>query len=151
VTAPAVRQRLLALEHRYPAYLLTSLLPVLLMPLASSQAAGPQRLVMPLVFTLLVLQSLRTLPALDASPAQRRWVWLFRLCGFGALVAVWLVQALPMEMVPVQHLLPRLPPLKQQRSVRRSEFCDALAVSWLRSPGGARTWARYSSMAWPPA
>ena len=108
MTAPAVRQRLLALEHRYPAYLLTSLLPVLLMPLASSQAAGPQRLVMPLVFTLLVLQSLRTLPALDASPAQRRWAWLFRLCGFGALVAVWLVQALPMEMVPVQHLLPRL-------------------------------------------
>jgi hypothetical protein len=50
------------------------------------------------VFTLLVLQSLRTLPALDASAAQRRWAWLFRLCGFGALVAVWLVQALPMAM-----------------------------------------------------
>ncbi len=93
-TAPR-RERLIALERLYPRYLLVTLLPVLVMPLASSQLAGPRRLVMPVVFTLLVFQSLRTLPNPAGGVAAQRANRLFRALGLAALLATWLAFALP--------------------------------------------------------
>ena len=89
---PALRrQRLIALERQYPRYLLVSLLPVLVMPLATSQAGDLRRLVMPVVFTLLVLQSLRTLPSTVRSVRARQSDWLFQVLGLAAVLNTWLV------------------------------------------------------------
>lgn len=89
------RQRLIALERQYPLYLVASLLPVLVMPLASSQAEGLPRLVMPLVFTLLVLQSLRTLPSTVRGVRARQSDRLFRVLGLAALLTTWLAFRAP--------------------------------------------------------
>jgi len=89
-TAALRRHRLIALERHYPRYLVVSLLPVLVMPWASLEGQGPQRLVMPLVLTLLVLQSLRTLPSTAGGVRAQRSDQLFRALGLAIVLITWL-------------------------------------------------------------
>jgi hypothetical protein len=84
------RQCLLSLERQYPRYLVVSLLPVLVMPWANIDGPAPQRLVIPLVLSLLVLQSLRTLPStVGGGRAHLSDQW-FRALGLAVLLTTWL-------------------------------------------------------------
>ncbi len=84
-----LEQRLIAQERQYLPFLLAALLPVLLMPMANSAGPMPQPLVAPVVFDLLALQSLRTLPVLQPSWRARLYGRLYQ--GLALLTAglVW--------------------------------------------------------------
>jgi hypothetical protein len=82
-------RRLIAQERQFPLFLLAALLPVLLMPMASSTGPMPQPLIAPLVFDLLALQSVRTLPVLQPSWRARLHGHLYQLMALLTAVLVW--------------------------------------------------------------
>jgi voltage-gated potassium channel len=83
-------RRLLQLEEQFVPFLLLTLLPVFLMPVASISGVGLARLLLPVMVSLLVFQSIRLLPAIRPSSSQVLRVQLYRLLGllaaFGTLV-----------------------------------------------------------------
>ncbi|MCT0225390.1 potassium channel family protein [Synechococcus sp. CS-1328] len=68
---------------------MAALLPVLLMPMASSAGPMPQPLVAPVVFDLLALQSLRTLPVLQPSWRARIYGRIYQGLALLTAVLVW--------------------------------------------------------------
>ncbi|WP_411871315.1 ion channel [Vulcanococcus limneticus] len=94
--APSARQRLLrqqrhlvSLEPRFLGLLLTTLLPVLLLPLTANRT-GPSAWLVPLLYSLLIQQSIRTLPVLRPSPGAMTLVRAYRLLGVLAAGGLWL-------------------------------------------------------------
>lgn len=92
IALSAEQRRILQLEPRFIPFLATSLLPVLVMPYAHSSGTLLERLVLPGVLTLLVLQSLRTLPRMDSSRQALLGARSFQLLGLLAAAGTWLDQ-----------------------------------------------------------
>lgn len=84
-----LERRLIAQERQYLPFLVTALLPVLLMPMANSAGPMPQPLVAPLVFDLLALQSLRTLPVIQPSWRARLYGRLYQALALFTALLVW--------------------------------------------------------------
>ncbi|MCP9885300.1 two pore domain potassium channel family protein [Synechococcus sp. ATX 2A4] len=82
-------RRLLQLEEQFVPFLLLTLLPVFLMPVASISAVGLAQLLMPVMVSLLVFQSIRLLPAIRHSSSQLLRVQLYRLLGLLAAFGTW--------------------------------------------------------------
>lgn len=76
--------RWLRIERQFLPLLLTTLLPILLLPSTASGDRSSRWLFFSLQ-VLIILQSLRCLPALSSSPASRRWELGYRLLGGLAL------------------------------------------------------------------
>lgn len=76
--------RWLRIERQFVPLLLTTLLPILLLPSTASGDRSSRWLFFSLQ-VLIILQSLRCLPALSSSPASRRWELGYRLLGGLAL------------------------------------------------------------------
>ncbi|QPN61251.1 two pore domain potassium channel family protein [Synechococcus sp. CBW1002] len=83
------QRRLIALEGQFPAFLAASIMPVLLMPLANEVGPFPQPLVAPVVFDLLILQSVRTLPVLQPTFRGRCIGALYQWLGFVTGLPIW--------------------------------------------------------------
>lgn len=83
------QRRLVRLESQFVPLLISVLLPVALLPV-TAEPGGPYRVLLPLLFTVLILQSLRTLPLLAPNRAARILVTVQRLLGIGAIVALWM-------------------------------------------------------------
>lgn len=84
-----LERRLIAQERQYMPFLVAALLPVLLMPMANSAGSMPQPLVAPVVFDLLALQSLLTLPVLQPSWRARFYGRIYQLLAVLTAVLVW--------------------------------------------------------------
>jgi|688.fasta_scaffold112616_2 hypothetical protein len=80
-----------AREHQLVLFLVASLLPVLVLPWANGEGTLPERLVVPVVMTLLVVQSIRTLPRFDNRPVAGRVTRVFQLLGLLSAVGCWLL------------------------------------------------------------
>lgn len=76
--------RWLRIERQFVPLLLTTLLPILLLPSTASGDRSSRWLFFSLQ-VLIILQSLRCLPAFSSSPASRRWELGYRLLGGLAL------------------------------------------------------------------
>ena len=79
----------MSLEPRFLGLLVTTLLPVLLLPLTANRT-GPGAWLVPLQFSLLIHQSIRTLPVLRSSPWAASLVRSYRLLGSLAAAGLWL-------------------------------------------------------------
>ncbi|MFM7237116.1 MAG: ion channel [Cyanobium sp.] len=84
--------RWLRIERQFVPLLLTTLLPILLLPSTASGDRSSRWLFFSLQ-VLIILQSLRCLPAFSSSPASRRWELGYRLLG-GLALATNLASAL---------------------------------------------------------
>jgi len=81
-------QRLLRVERQFVPLLITTLLPILLLPwTAHGQLFS--HLTLAAVLSLLIGQTLRSLPLLIPSPWGALWVGAYRLLGLASLVVVW--------------------------------------------------------------
>jgi hypothetical protein len=85
LSAAAIRAK----ERHFPLFLLTALLPIVLFPVANLDGTLLQRLAMPLAVTLLVLESLRAMPAWVARWGGLRLNGLYRLLGLCSGLSVW--------------------------------------------------------------
>ncbi len=83
------QRHLVGLEPRFLGLLATTVLPVLLLPLTASRT-GPGAWLVPLQYSLLILQSIRTLPVLRPSRRARAVVGAYRLLGGLAAAGLWL-------------------------------------------------------------
>jgi hypothetical protein len=81
----AIRER----ENHFPLFLLTALLPILLFPFASSDGTALQRLLMPFLITLLVIESIKVLPDWMAQIGLFRVNGVYRTMGLVSALAVW--------------------------------------------------------------
>lgn len=93
------------MEHQLVLFLLASLLPVLMLPWADANGNVLQRLVIPVVMTLLVAQSLRTLPRFDNRPIAGRITRVFQLLGGLSALGCWLLLLPGIAVLPSAHLL----------------------------------------------
>lgn len=80
-----------AVEHQLVLFMVASLLPVLVLPWAKGDGTPLERLVVPVVMTLLVMQSIRTLPRFDNRPIAGRVTQVFQLLGVLSAVGCWLL------------------------------------------------------------
>lgn len=78
-------------EHQLVLFLVTSLLPVLVLPWAKGNASLMESLVVPVVMTLVVIQSIRTLPRFDNRPLSGRMFRLFQSLGALSALGCWLL------------------------------------------------------------
>jgi hypothetical protein len=85
LSAAAIRAK----ERHFPLFLLTAVLPIVLFPVANLDGTLLQRLAMPLAVTLLVMQSLRALPAWIAHWGGLRLNGIYRLLGLWSALSVW--------------------------------------------------------------
>lgn len=85
LSAAAIRAK----ERHFPLFLLTALLPIVLFPVANLDGTLLQRLAMPLAVTLLVLESLRAMPAWVAHWGGLRLNGIYRLLGLWSALSVW--------------------------------------------------------------
>jgi len=85
LSAAAIRAK----ERHFPLFLLTAVLPIVLFPVANLDGTLLQRLAMPLAVTLLVMQSLRALPAWVAHWGGLRLNGIYRLLGLWSALSVW--------------------------------------------------------------
>lgn len=83
------QRRLIAQERQFLPFLVATLLPVLLMPWASFHRGALAMLLLPVLFTLLVLQSLRTLPGIESSTAARWSLLAYRGFGMLGILGAW--------------------------------------------------------------
>ncbi len=87
----SLRRRLVRLEPQFLPLLISVLLPVLLLPVAARNGLG-YGLLLPLLLTVLVVQSLRALPVLAPyQRASRLALQLQRLLGGGAMLGMWIL------------------------------------------------------------
>ncbi|MCT0210842.1 MAG: hypothetical protein DCF18_02730 [Cyanobium sp.] len=101
-------RRLLLLEEQFVPFLLLTLLPVFLMPVATIRGVGFARFLLPVMVSLLVLQSIRLLPAIRPSSSELLRVQLYRLLGLLAALGTWvplLVGGWPNQQLRVVALL----------------------------------------------
>jgi hypothetical protein len=84
-----LQRRLVRLEGQFVPLLVTVLLPILLLPLTASHD-GPGQWLIPLLFSLLILQSIRTLPVVKPSRSAAALVTAYRAIGLLALAGLWL-------------------------------------------------------------
>jgi hypothetical protein len=82
------QRRLVKLEPQFVPLLLSVLLPVVLLPVAALPSGG-FRWLLPLLLTVQVGQSLRSLPALSPGRLSRVVLALHRLLGLGAITGMW--------------------------------------------------------------
>lgn len=85
---PSSRSRLIRLERRFVPLLVTTLLPILLLPW-TAHGQGYARLILAVVISALIVQTMRSLPLLIPSPRAPLWVGAYRLLGLADLVVVW--------------------------------------------------------------
>lgn len=97
--------RIASLEHQLVLFLLASLLPVLVLPWANANGSVIERLIIPTVMTLLVVQSLRTLPRFDNRPIAGRIARAFQLLGVLAALSSWLLLVPQIYALKNSHLL----------------------------------------------
>jgi hypothetical protein len=83
------QRQLVSLEPRFLGLLVTTLLPVVLLPLTANRT-GPSAWLVPLQYSLLIQQSIRTLPVLRPSPGAASLVRAYRLLGALAAAGLWL-------------------------------------------------------------
>lgn len=83
--------RIASVEHQLMLFLLASLMPVLVLPWADANGNLLERLIIPSVMTLLVVQSLRTLPRFDHRPIAGRISRAFQLLGVLSALSCWLL------------------------------------------------------------
>lgn len=93
------------MEHQLVLFLLASLLPVLMLPWSDMNGSVPARLVIPVVMTLLVLQTMRTLPRFDSRPISGRITRVFQLLGGLSALSCWLLLLPGIAVLPSAHLL----------------------------------------------
>jgi hypothetical protein len=96
LSAQAIRAK----ESHFPMFLLTALLPSVVFPLARLDGVLLQRTALPLSVTLLVLESLRAMPAWVAQLGPIHINGIYRFLGLFSVVAVWL------PLLPWQKQLP---------------------------------------------
>jgi voltage-gated potassium channel len=94
-----------AVEHQLVLFLVASLLPVLVLPWANTAGSLLERLVVPVVMTLLVVQSIRTLPRFDSCPLSGRVTQVFQLLGVLSAVGCWLLLVPSLAGLQRSHLL----------------------------------------------
>jgi hypothetical protein len=94
-----------AVEHQLVLFLVASLLPVLVLPWANTAGSLLERLVVPVVMTLLVVQSIRTLPRFDSRPLSGRVTQVFQLLGVLSAVGCWLLLVPSLAGLQRSHLL----------------------------------------------
>ena len=94
-----------AVEHQLVLFLLASLLPVLVLPWANGDGGSLERLVVPVVMTLLVVQSIRTLPRFDSRPIAGRVTQVFQLLGVLSAAGCWLLLVPSLWVLHRSHLL----------------------------------------------
>ena len=94
-----------AVEHQLVLFLLASLLPVLVLPWANGDGGSLERLVVPVVMTLLVVQSIRTLPRFDSRPIAGRVTKVFQLLGVLSAAGCWLLLVPSFWVLHRSHLL----------------------------------------------
>ena len=90
------QRRLVNLEPQFLPLLLSVLLPVVLLPATTLHMRG-FRWLLPVLLSILIVQSLRALPALSDSPLGRLVVTLHRLLGFSAMGTLWLLTVLELN------------------------------------------------------
>lgn len=78
-------------EHQLGLFLIAALLPVLVLPWAKGDGTLAERLIEPVVMTVLVVQSIRTLPRFDNRPVSGRVCQLFQLLGVVAAASCWML------------------------------------------------------------
>lgn len=86
LSAQAIRAK----ESHFPMFLLTALLPIVVFPLARLDGVLLQRMALPLSVTLLVLESLRAMPAWVAQLGPIYINGIYRSLGLFSVVAVWI-------------------------------------------------------------
>ena len=86
LSAQAIRAK----ESHFPMFLLTALLPIVVFPLARLDGVLLQRTALPLSVTLLVLESLRAMPAWVAQLGPIHINGIYRFLGLFSVVAVWI-------------------------------------------------------------
>ncbi|MFM1812592.1 MAG: hypothetical protein RLZZ336_1530 [Cyanobacteriota bacterium] len=94
-----------AAEHQLVLFMVASLLPVLVLPWAKGDGTLLEKLVVPVVMTLLVVQSIRTLPRFDNRPIAGRVTQVFQLLGVLSAVGCWLLLVPSLWGLPRIHLL----------------------------------------------
>lgn len=94
-----------SVEHELVLFMLASLLPVLILPWANSNGSLLERLTVPVVMTLLVAQSIRTLPRFDSRPISGRVTQVFQLLGVLSGLGCWLLMVPAISALPRSHLL----------------------------------------------
>jgi hypothetical protein len=81
-------QRLIALENRFLPLLVAALLPILLLPF-TAQRGWQAQVSLAVVFDLLIVQSIRTLPVIDGVPFSGLRQGIFRAIGLVGGLALW--------------------------------------------------------------
>lgn len=76
-------------ERHFPFFLLAAVLPIVLSPIASLDGTLLQRLVMPLAVTILVLESLRSMPAWVGHCGRLSLNGIYRILGAGSALSIW--------------------------------------------------------------
>ena len=94
-----------ATEHQLVLFLIASLLPVLVLPWAKGDGTLLERLVVPVVMTLLVVQSIRTLPRFDNRPIAGRVTQVFQLLGWLSAAGCWLLLVPFVAAIRQSHVL----------------------------------------------
>ncbi|MBU6250342.1 MAG: hypothetical protein KGO47_04135 [Cyanobacteria bacterium REEB417] len=94
-----------ATEHQLVLFLVASLLPVLVLPWAKGDGTLLERLVVPVVMTLLVVQSIRTLPRFDNRPIAGRVTQVFQLLGLLSAAGCWLLLVPFVAAIRQSHVL----------------------------------------------
>jgi len=78
-----------AKERHFPLFLMTALLPIVVFPVANLDGTVLERLALPLAVTLLVVESLRAMPAWVAEIGPFKVNGIYRLLGVVSAVLVW--------------------------------------------------------------
>ena len=78
-----------AKERHFPWFLLAALLPIVLSPIANLDGTPLQRLVMPLSVTILVLESLRSMPAWVGQCYGLSLNGIYRILGVWSAISIW--------------------------------------------------------------
>jgi hypothetical protein len=92
-------------EHQLVLFMVASLLPVLVLPWANGDGTLFERLVVPVVMTLLVVQSIRTLPRFDNRPIAGRVTQVFQLLGVLSAAGCWMLLVPSLWVLHRSHLL----------------------------------------------
>ena len=83
-------RRLVEVERHYPWFLITTLLPILVLPGVNFSQGLAQRSLLPIVMDLLIFQALRSLPYWERQGRPLRPDLTYRLLGLVSAIVIWL-------------------------------------------------------------
>lgn len=76
-------------EQRFPLFLVCTLLPLVALPIANVQGSGLSRLILPLAINLLILQSVRAVPAWTWRPGGLSMNRLYQGLAWAGAITIW--------------------------------------------------------------